>query len=194
MMETIAVYYSPLEATRIIAYVGLGLAHHMAIIYTNSAGQSFGVSSGPSIQSTQQTPPNALRALVSMANNMPSDFGTLVSDPHNNTPFVKSMMDDYYTQDYQGNKFPYSTVAEAPDLSAKWQVIVKTYAAIGRLHLTYSPTSQNSNSMAGEALRRAGLRVPFSITARFAPAAFTHLPAHKCELRQPAMPRCQDAD
>jgi hypothetical protein len=146
MMETITVYYSPLEATRIIAYVGLGLAHHMAIIYTNSAGQSFGVSSGPSIQSTQQTPPNALRALVSMANNKPSDFGTLVSDPHNNTPFIKSMMDDYYTQDYQGNEFPHALVSEGRDLSAQWAVIVKTYAAIGQMHLTYSPTSQNSNS------------------------------------------------
>jgi hypothetical protein len=193
-METITVYYSPLEATRIIEAVGLGLAHHIGIVYTNNAGQSFGVSSGPSIQTTQQTPPNALRAIVSMSENTPSDFGTLVSDPHNNTPFMKSRMDDYYTQDFEGKEFPHALVAKGADLSAKWATIVKTYAAIGKMHLTYSPTSQNSNSMAGEALRRAGLQVPFSVNAKFAPAEFTHLPAYKCEMEPPTPARCRGVE
>lgn len=183
MMETIVVYFTPLASTRIIAYVGLGLAHHMAIVYTNSAGQSFGASSGPSIQSTLQTPQNAISALNSLDKNEPSDFGTLMSDPHNNTPFEKGRMNDYYTQDFQGKEFPHETVLEGLDLSAQWQTIVKMYAAIGQMDLTYSPTSQNSNSMAGEALRRSGLRVPFSSNARFAPAVFTRLPAYHCELQ-----------
>ncbi len=182
MIETIVVYFTPLAATSIIAYVGLGMAHHMAIVYTDKAGQSFGVSSGPSIQSTLQTPQNAITALNSLDENAPSDFGTLISDPHNNTPFEKGRMNDYYTQDSQGIEFPHATVLEGSDLSARWQTIVEAYAAIGRMELTYSPTSQNSNSMAGEALRRAGLSVPFSSSARFAPAVFTHLPAYKCEL------------
>jgi len=181
-METITVYYSPLDSTRIVEYVGLKIAHHIGIIYTNSAGQSFGVSSGPSVQSVQQSPDNALHAILDMANNKPSDFGTLVSDPHNNTPFVKGRMDDYYTQDYQGKEFPHALALEGKDLSAQWAIIVKTYAAIGKMHLTYSPTSQNSNSMAGEALRRAGIPVPFSVNAKFAPAEFTHLPAYECEM------------
>jgi hypothetical protein len=193
-METITVYYSPLEATRIVEYVGLGLAHHIGIVYTNSAGQSFGVSSGPSIQSTQQTPPNALRAILRQANNEPSDFGTLISDPHNNTPFVKSRMDDYYTQDYMGKEFPHSVAAQGNDLSAKWATIVKTYAAAGSMHLTYSPVSQNSNSMAGEALRRAGIRVPFSVDSRFAPGVFTHLPVFKCEMQDPTPARCRGVE
>jgi hypothetical protein len=181
-METITVYYSPLDGTRIVEYVGLKIAHHIGIIYTNSAGQSFGVSSGPSIQSTQQTPDNALRALTNQASNEPSDFGTLVSDPHNNTPFVKGRPDDYYTQDYMGREFPHALAMQGTDLSAQWATIVKSYAAIGNMHLTYSPVSQNSNSMAGEALRRAGIRVPFSVDAKFAPAEFTHLPAYQCEM------------
>jgi hypothetical protein len=183
-METITVYYTPLESTRIVEYVGLGLAHHMAIVYTNSAGQSFGVSSGPSIQSIQQNPPNALRAIVRHAGNQPSDFGTLISDPHNNTPFIKSMPHDYYTQDYEGKEYPHALVAQGRDLSVQWQAIVTAYAEMGGLHLTYSPVGQNSNSMAGEALRRAGFPVPFSINARFAPGVFTHLPAFECELLQ----------
>jgi hypothetical protein len=183
MMEAITVYYSPLDATRILEVVGLKIAHHIGIVYTNSAGQSFGVSSGPSVQSTQQTPDNALRAIVDMANGAPSNFGTLVSDPHNNTPFVKGRMDDYYTQDFEGKEFPHAIAMQGEDLSAQWQIIVKTYAAIGKMHLTYSPTSENSNSMAGEALRRAGIAVPFSSAARFAPAVFTHLPAYECEMQ-----------
>ncbi len=181
-METITLYFSPLESTRIIEYVGLGLAHHIGIVYTNKDGQSFGVSSGPSVQSTLQTPPNALRAIVRMADDSPSDFGTLISDPHNNTPFIKGRMTDYYTQDYEGKEMPHAIAAQGQDLSAQWATIVKTYAAIGKMGLTYSPTSQNSNSMAGEALRRAGIPVPFSASARFAPAVFTHLPAYECEL------------
>lgn len=90
---------------------------------------------------------------------------------------MKSRMDDYYTQDFEGKEFPHALVAEGRDLSATWATIVKTYAAVGKMSLTYSPTSQNSNSMAGEALRRAGLQVPFSVNAKFAPAVFTHLPA-----------------
>jgi hypothetical protein len=182
MMETITVYYSPLDGTRIVEYVGLKIAHHMSIIYTNRAGQSFGVSSGPSVQMTQQTPDNALRAINDQANDRPSDFGTLVSDPHNNTPFSKGRPDDYYTQDYMGREFPHVLAMQGADLSAQWATIVKTYAAIGDMHLTYSPVSQNSNSMAGEALRRAGIQVPFSIESKFAPAEFAHLPAYKCEV------------
>ncbi len=188
-LETITVYFSPLEATRIVEKVGLGIAHHIGIVYTNKAGQSFGVSSGPSIQSTQQTPPNALRAIVSQASNEPSDFGTLVSDPHNDTPFVKGAMDDYYTQDYEGKEFPHALAMQGGDLSAQWKVILKAYSAMGKMNLTYSPVSQNSNSMAGEALRRAGIPVPFSAKARFAPAVFTHLPMRRCELDRDCPPK-----
>jgi hypothetical protein len=117
-----------------------------------------------------------------MASNKPSDFGTLVADPHNNTQFVKGRMDDYYTQDYQGKEFPHALAMQGKDLSAQWAIIVKTYAAIGSMGLTYVPTSQNSNSMAGEALRRAGIPVPFSSYAHFAPGEFTYLPAYQCEM------------
>ena len=183
MIETIVVYYSPLAATKIAAYVGLGLAYHMAIIYTNGAGVSFGVSSGPSIQSTQQTPPHALRAIWDTALNAPSDFGTLVSDPKNDHAFVKGRPEDYYTQDFEGQEFPHALIASGRDLSLRWRTIVTTYQAIGRLHLTYSPVSQNSNSMAGAALRKAGLPIPFSVEARFAPALFTQLPCDEAEMR-----------
>ena len=182
MIETIVVYYSPLASTKVAAAVGLGLAYHMAIIYTNQAGQSFGVSSGPSKQSTAQTPVHALHAVIDMMSNAPSAFGTLMSDPNNNHPFQKGFPEDYYTQDFMGQEYPHTTVLTGRDVSSQWGSIVATYATVGGLGLTYSPVSQNSNSMAGTALRRAGIRIPFSVDARFAPAAFTHLPINAEEL------------
>ena len=50
--------------------------------------------------------------------------------------------------------YPHVTVASAPNLSDRWALILRSYSEIGTLHLTYSPLSQNSNSMAGTALRR----------------------------------------
>ena len=51
--------------------------------------------------------------------------------------------------------------------------------------LTYSPISKNSNSMAGTALRNAGLAIPFSVETKFAPAVFTKLPRDGAEMDLP---------
>lgn len=176
MMETIAIYYSPLASTKIAAYVGLGLAYHMALVHTNNANVSFGVSSGPSNQGTLQTPMLALDAVLDVAKDIPSAFGTLTSDPKNNHPFRKGYPEDYYTQDFEGVEYPHVIAMTGPDLSDQWKTIVATYEKIGRLHLTYSPVSQNSNSMAAAALREAGIAIPFSVSAKFAPGEFTQLP------------------
>ena len=176
------VYYSPLASTKVAAALGLGLAYHMAIIYTNEAGESFGVSSGPSKQGTEQTPIHALHAVIDTMSNAPSAFGTLMSDPNNDHPFRKGYPEDYYTQDFAGQEYPHAVALTGRDISSRWHSIVATYTIIGALGLTYSPVSQNSNSMAGAALRRAGIPIPFSIDARFAPAAFTYLPISKEEL------------
>lgn len=176
MMESIAIYYSPLASTKVAALVGLGLAYHMAVVYTDKAGQSFAVSSGPSNQMTRQTPGKALSALVDTTTNTPSGFGTLVSDPKNNHRFIKGRPEDYYTQDDEGHEFPHAVVLEGPDLADRWNTIVQSYAAVGRLKLTYSPITQNSNSMAGTALRHSGIPIPFSSETVFAPALFTILP------------------
>ena len=176
MMETIAVYFTPLASTKVLGLVGLGIATHMAIVYTNAGGTSFGASSGPSDHMTAQTPGFALAALADMAADRPSAFGVLISDPANNHAFQLGQPEDYYTQDYDGVPYPHVTVATAPDLSGAWALILRSYTDVGALHLTYSPLSQNSNSMAGTALRHAGLPIPFSSRAAFAPAMFTRLP------------------
>lgn len=175
-MDTIAIYYTPLTSTKVAEVIGLGEAHHMALVYTDGSGRSFGASSGPSNHMTAQTPGLAVAAAFASAMGVPSAFGTLLSDPVNNHAFTKGRPDDYYTQDDEGDPYPFTIVLTGRDLSAKWQTILRTYVAVGRLGLTYSPISQNSNSMAGSALRAAGIAIPFSSKTWFVPAVFTHLP------------------
>ena len=175
-METIAVYYTALASTKLAVSLGFAIASHMAIVYTNKAGLSFGVSSGPSYHLMLQSGFQIIGPIGDMASNMPSGFGVLMSDPNNNHPFHVRQPEDYYTQDDEGTPYPSAVVATASDLSAQWRTIVATYTAVDGLHLTYSPISQNSNSMAGTALRAAGLPIPFSSATPFTPAVFTRLP------------------
>ena len=181
-MDTIAIYYTPLTSTKVAEVVGLGEAYHMALVYTDGSGRSFGASSGPSNHMTAQTPGLALSAAFASTMGVPSAFGTLLSDPANDHPFTKGRPDDYYTQDDEGNAYPSTTVLRGENLSAQWQVILRTYVAVGKLKLTYSPISQNSNSMAGSALRAAGIPIPFSSKTWFVPAVFTRLPLKPDEI------------
>ncbi len=175
-METIAIYYTPIAATKILSAVGLGVACHMSLVYTDNRHQMFGATSGPSNHSAQLTPTQALIALLDVALQRPSMFGTLVADRHNDETFEQGSLNDVYTQDAYGMKYPPFVVLEGRDLTAKWKTILRTYVAVDRLHMTYSPISQNSNSMAGTALRNAGIVIPFSSATNFAPAVFTALP------------------
>ena len=134
MIETIAIYFTPLASTKVAAVVGLGLAYHMAIIYTDGAGRSFGASSGPSASATAQTPALALRAIYASAENRPSAYGTLLSDPKNNHMFIKGHPEDYYTQDFEGMEYPHVVAATGRDLSAQWTAILASYATIGAMH------------------------------------------------------------
>lgn len=174
-MESIVLYFSPLASTKIATLVGLGMAFHVAIVYTDSTGLSFGVSSGPSSHGALQTPGSALRAIVDAALERPSSFGILISDPANGHPFARGSRDDYYTHDLSGEAFPAYPVLTGGNLSATWALIVSSYAKVGSLKLTYSPITQNSNSMAGTALRHAGIAIPSSISTRFAPGLFDDL-------------------
>ena len=174
--ETLAVYYTPLTSTAAAERAGFGMAYHMGIVYTDRSGRSFGVTAIPSDLKTPQTPKNMFTALLDMATDMPSTFGTLVSDRGNNTPFVKGSTADFYTKDSQGHQYPHSLVMRGRNLSAQWGTIVTTYARIGHLGLTYSPMTQNSNSLAANALRRAGIGLDFSSSTYFTPGAFTQLP------------------
>lgn len=154
--ETIRIYFTPLAATTVAADVGLGEAYHMAIVYTDAHGTSFGVSGGPSNLAAGQTPLNALSAILDDAECRPSAFGTLVSDPHNDTAFIRHTSGDFYTHGADGVPYPHKLVARGRDLSASWRKIVRTYARIGRRGFTYSPIEQNSNSLAATALTCAG--------------------------------------
>ena len=175
-MDMIAIYYTPLTSTKVAEVIGLGEAYHMALVYTDGQGRSYGASSGPSNHMTAQTPGLAAAAAFASTMGVPSAFGTLLSDPANNHAFIKGRPEDYYTQDDEGNPYPVTTVMTGEDLSAKWQSILRTYVEVGKLKLTYSPISQNSNSMAGSALRAAGIPIPFSSRTWFVPAVFTRLP------------------
>lgn len=174
--ESLAVYYSPLASTEVARYVGLAKAFHMAIVYTDAGGISHGASSGPSDLAAPQTPRDAFAAVLASFSDAPSAFGTLTSDPDNDAPFVLGSPADHYSKDSQGRPYPHATVLRGRDLSARWGSILRSYARTGAMKLTYSPVSQNSNSLAAAALRRAGVTVPFSSRTVFTPGAFTDLP------------------
>ena len=176
LRETLEVYYSPLTSTAVIRYAGFGMAHHMAIVYTDRTGTSFGASSGPSNLAAAQTPRNAVQALVATADDGASSFGILVPDPHNDTPFVIGRDGEYYTCDRDGRPYPRALMMTGADLSAQWTLILQTYALVGSERLPYSPTTQNSNSLAGTALRRVGVSSTFSSETAFAPGIFTEIP------------------
>ena len=186
-MDTIAVYYTPLTSTKVAEVIGFGQAYHMALVYTDGSGRSFGASSGPSNHMTAQTPVLAVAAALASTMSAPSAFGTLLSDPANNHAFTRGRPDDYYTQDDEGDPYPFTVVLRGENLSAQWQCILRTYVAVGRLGLTYSPISQNSNSMAGVALRAASIAIPFSSKTWFVPAVFTRLPLAREQIGR--MPR-----
>ena len=61
--ETLEVYYSPLDSTRVARFFGLGMAYHMAIVYTDRNGVSRAASSCPSDLSAPQTPEHPLGRL-----------------------------------------------------------------------------------------------------------------------------------
>ena len=182
-METIAIFYTPLASTKLAASIGFAIASHMAVVYTNNAGQSFGVSSGPSIHQSISSPAQILDPIVASASNTPAGFGVLMADPNNNHPFEMRHPEDYFTQDSDGDPYPSALVARGSDLKARWLRIVQSYAEVSALKLTYSPVSQNSNSMAGTAIRAAGLRIPFSSHTPFVPAAFNRLPHTPFEIK-----------
>ena len=174
--ETLTIYYSPLDSTKVARELGFGMAYHMALVYTDKAGVSHGASSGPSDLRTPQTPTHALTAVLASFDDAPSAFGTLASDPRNDTPFVKGGSGDDYTRGGAGRPYPSSIVLRGKDLSARWSSILGTYARIGAMKLTYSPVTQNSNSLAATALSRAGVRLAYSSGTVFVPGAFTQLP------------------
>ena len=126
-LESLVVYYSPLRSTEVARFVGFGLAHHMAIVYTDRFGMSHGASSGPSDLGAPQNASNAWGALVALADGTPSAFGLLVSDPRNGTPFVRDSPDDVYTKDADGRRYPYAVALQGRDLSASWTSILETY-------------------------------------------------------------------
>lgn len=174
--ESLAIYYTPLDSTEVARYFGLAKAFHMAIVYTDGVGFSHGASSGPSNLAASQTPGDAFTAVLASFSEAPSAFGTLKSDPKNDAPFVLGSAVDYYSKNSQGRTYPHATVLHGRDLSARWRSILGTYARTDAMKLTYSPVSQNSNSLAATALRRAGVAVPFSSDTVFAPGAFADLP------------------
>ena len=127
---------------------------------------------------TAQTPGLALlgRFLASTMG-IPSAFGPSSPIPPTTTPFTKGRPEDYYTQDDEGEAYPFTVVVTGRDLSARWQTILRTYVAVGKLKLTYSPDQPELEQhgrigLAGGGARpsrfpaRRGSCPPFSLTCR----------------------------
>ena len=153
--ESITVYFEPLGQVGGVTY------YHETLIYTNSAGVSQYLTSGPSGSFTPTGNVNALSQMSAasdnQATNQPSAWGTLQAAPVGIVP--SGGIEGLTTSDTSNPNATYAStiIATCTDLSAQWSTMVSTAQQISSQNLTYSPLTQNSNSMANSAIYAAGL-------------------------------------
>jgi hypothetical protein len=177
-MESITVVYSFISAPDIPLVGGVAVFHE-TLLYTNAQGQQFIATA----QAFNQMPTgNAFVNLISSANSVltgsPSPYGTL--DAQTGSVLNPSIFPSYALQPGQtfqqaingmlGTLSPYANgstqtnltevVATGTDLSQTWNKITATYQQIDSEALEYSPSLQNSNSVATTALTAAGITAP----------------------------------
>ena len=154
--ETIQVVFKPLYTFAGEQY------YHETLVYTNSQGQTFFTSIGPTNDANEIGASSAqLSATVSaasdVASNTPSQYGTLLAQI--NQAFNSSNSTGV-THGQNGTAYFSETVDFGFDLSSEWNTINATYASISNAGLTYSPLTQNSNSTATTALLAADITPP----------------------------------
>jgi hypothetical protein len=159
MTETISVVFQPVEGTG-------GTAYHETLVYTNSSGQSYFCSSGPTNPIAQGDWVKGLEAWAlegdaqaDMACITPSFLGTLTASGTTDVFFDPSVAGGP-TRDDDGNPYPSVVIATGSSLGSQWSTIASTYSSVSSEDLTYSMLQQNSNSLASTALTEAGLSLP----------------------------------
>jgi Ca2+-binding RTX toxin-like protein len=130
-----------------------------------------------------------IAAAIEQANtNTPSIWGTLKveksgaftpNDPSAGVDVVPTIDSDTGVRNANaGTPYRSQILATGEDLSEQWNTIVSTYNKIADLNLTYSPATQNSNSVANTALSAAGVPLPKDTgpSGTFTPASSNKLP------------------
>ena len=174
------------------------LFYHMTLTYTDSNGASQYISAGPTTSnaSLQMSTVEQLKQMNLAAGqtltNTPSVWGTLkVGGSGTFTPGdqtsgidVVPRVDPNTGQMNSDAGAPFQKVTVTNNATqSQWNSIVATYTGIAGLHLTYSPYTSNSNSVACTALAAAGLTVPSTPLLVKTPACGVKLPTSSAQLQ-----------
>jgi hypothetical protein len=197
-MGKITAYYSPVGPTSSGDSATGTIIYHITLAYTDNNGNSSYISAGPTI------PDSSLNLSISdkakemnlaagdVLTNAESKWGTLqVNGQGSFTPGDTSQGIDVVPRinPSTGNininaGTPYfKDVVSNNATLTEWNTIKQTYSDIASLHLTYSPYTQNSNSVACTALAKAGLSIPDTGLFTLTPACDVRLPTAPSELQ-----------
>ncbi|MYM95201.1 hypothetical protein [Duganella vulcania] len=170
-MGTISAVYSQVGPS----IAGLPVAYHITLVYRSDNGTTSFVSAGPTISDKSlHLGPGAEAAAIAnsginVLDNSPSVWGTLkvqgsgtfnAKDPFNGvTNVAQTDPNTGLPNPNAGATYNWEVISNNVS-DAQFAGIVQTYNDIASLHMTYSPTLQNSNSVACTALKIAGLPMP----------------------------------
>ena len=196
MADKIEVVFSPVGPSSNES--GGTLFYHMTLVYTPASGASQYISAGPTTSngtlnmSTVEQLKQMNLAAGQTLTNTPSVWGTLhvggsgTFTPGNQTAGIDVVPlkdpNTGQTNPDAGTPFQKATVSTNATLT-QWNTIVATYNSVASLHLTYSPYTSNSNSVACTALVAAGLTVPSTSLLVNTPACSVKLPKTSAELQ-----------
>lgn len=172
--------------------------YHITLVYKTPFGSEY-ISAGPQISnatlklSTGDTLTGIVKAADNVLTNTPSVWGTLkVNGQSSFTPgdrvagidVVPNINPDTGIRNSDGGtKYSSETITNSANDST-WAQIKQAYNDMSGLNLTYSPATQNSNSVACTALNVAGLSIPQSLSLmKQAPACDIKLPTKPSELQ-----------
>lgn len=175
-----------------------GIAYHITLVYTTPNGSEY-ISAGPGISNYSLKFNLPLTAIAvssaekSMETNEPSAWGKLVvngsgtftpgrvEDGVDVVPPVNK--DSRIPNADAGRKYD-SEILSANATLTQWESIKKTFNDIANLGLTYSPTAQNSNSVACTALSIAGVPAPTAVKSIIAYGCRTNVPTTPAALKK----------
>jgi hypothetical protein len=172
--ESIQVYWEPLGT---IPYTSTQF-YHETLLYTNSSGQKFIATCGPSGSlPADATQSDTAQVISQAATGAATSYGQLdcwsgsTSDPNISGSLNLAKL--------LAPSNPVATVATGADLSSDWTKITSAEQQISAAHYNYSPMTLNSNSAANTALTAAGIAMPSDISAfgsHWSPAGTLILP------------------
>ncbi|HEV3385713.1 MAG TPA: matrixin family metalloprotease [Gemmata sp.] len=172
--ETIQVVYKPLNYPVLGQYL-----YHETLVYTNSQGEQFYTSGDYSNDKGNLNQElgiggvadNLVAAAVDVEYDVPSVWGVLTTSTNISLTSANQVG---ITNDANGKAYPSEVVASASDLSGQWAAINNAELEAVAQKPTYSPATQNSNSLATVGLDGAGIAPPTDngmFSSHWAPAA-----------------------